>query len=64
MRGWAGAVGRREDEKRVVRRRWFEVARRNDGTRTTLGRWVGGVGGWLVGWAVRAGCGERGRREG
>jgi hypothetical protein len=57
-------VGRREEEReeeRVVRRRWFEVARRNDGTRTTVGRWVGG---WLLGWAVRAGCGEGGRREG
>lgn len=44
---------------RRVRRGWFEVARprRNDGTRTT-------VGGWLVGWAERADCGEREWRKG
>jgi len=42
LAGAARTVGRREDEERVVRRRWFEVARRNDGTRTTVGRWVVG----------------------
>lgn len=32
---------------RRVRRGWFEVARprRNDGTRTTVGGWLGGKGG-------------------
>lgn len=64
MQGWAGVVGRREDEKTVVRRRWFEVARRNDGTRTTVGRWVGGMGGWLVGRVVRAGGLRRERMAG
>jgi len=35
--------------------------RRNDGTRTTVGRRMGG---WLVGWAERVDCGERGWRKG
>jgi len=34
--------------------------RRNDGTRTTVGRWMRGWLGWLV---ERADCGERGWRK-